>query len=161
MIDYLEMALTAENAEDESGTMWAEDLSGNRSLFLAGKRKRSRESDFAAEETLPQGAFSAEVARVETDGAASGADSREARAKAEAESIMALSRRLSEAGRMERAMGTAAVQRKWNENAGNGETFGSFVRRERGSGELLRSAEELDRLVERDARRYGGTFSLF
>lgn len=160
MTDYLEMALTAENAEDESGTMWAEDLSGDRSLLLTGKRKRSRESDFAAEETLPQGAFSAEVARVETDGAASGADSREVRAKAEAESVMTLSRRLSEAERMVRTMGTAAVQRKWNENAGSGETFGLLPRGEQ-SGELLRSAEELDRLVERDARRYGGTFSLF
>lgn len=160
MTDYLEMALTAENAEDESGTMWAEDLSGNRSLFLMGKRKRSRESDFAAEETLSQSTFSTETGWAETDGAASGAEAWEARAKAEAESVMALSRRLSEAGRMERAMGTAAVQRKWNENAGSGETFGLLPRGEQ-SGELLRSAEELDRLVERDARRYGGTFSLF
>lgn len=160
MTDYLEMALTAENAEDESGAMWAEDLSGDRSLFLTGKRKRSRESDFAAEETLPQGVFSTETGRAETDGAVSGAEAREARAKAEAESVMALSRRLSEAERMVRTMGTAVVQRKWDEGAGSGETFGSLAHGEQ-SGELLRSAEELDRLVERDARRYGGTFSLF
>lgn len=161
MTDYLEKALTAEEPEDETGAAWVETLSGEMPLFLTGKGRNRRESGGEASgETLPQSGASEGTARTEAAERSSGEYAGEMRMKAETESVAALSRRLSEAARMERALGPAAVQRKWDENGGSEEAFGSLSRGER-SGDMLRSAEEFDRLVERDARRYGGTFSLF
>ena len=161
MTDYLEKALMAEKTENETGAEWAESLSGNESLLLQGaRRERRANGGEAVQEAQGQDAPSLETGRTQTNGTASDADALEIRAKAETESVAALSWRLSEAERMARAVGTAAAQRKWEESAGSSEMYGSLARGER-SGDMLRSAEKFDRLVERDARRYGGTFSLF